>query len=175
MRPLTFNGFLKNYLQQLSGTETESVNKLLKLSQDNPRLRAPLALYAKAVLPEQQLGRLMQKDPVFRGELEQHLAFVQTEGDLVKFLAGGKAPAEYEKVYRSYAAKRDRVQTEQELKELIRRKALNLRAEKKISDYRAYKDLRLNPGNYHAFMRQGDVAKLSLANAKRVLEYLENV
>ncbi len=136
MRALTFNGFLKNYLQQLSGAETESMNKLLKLSQENPRLRAPLALYAKVALPGQQRERLLQKDPALRGEVERHFSAVQTEGDLLRFLAGGDAPAEYRKVYCSYVAKRDKSQTEQELKELLRKKVLKLRAEKKISDYR---------------------------------------
>ncbi|MDL2219683.1 hypothetical protein LJC04_05060 [Ruminococcaceae bacterium OttesenSCG-928-O06] len=175
MRELTFNGFLKSYLQRLSGTETESVNKLLEMARENPRLEAPLVLYAKAALPDPRAARLWQKAPKLGEEAERYFSAANTERELLDLLAAGKAPSQYEKVYRSYVARKNRIKTEQELKELIRAKILRESVTKSVSDYRIYQSLNLNPGNYHAFVRHGDMTKLSLENAKRILAYLENL
>ena len=48
MRKLTFEGFLKQYVADLSGVQTASIHKLADCSQDNPRLKEPLFLYALA-------------------------------------------------------------------------------------------------------------------------------
>lgn len=175
MRELTFNGFLKGYLQRLSGAETESVNKLLEMARENPRLEAPLVLYAKAALPDSQATRLWKKAPKLGEEAERYFSPVQTERELLDLLAAGKAPSQYGKVYRSYVSRKNRVKMEQELKELIRTKILKESVTKSVSDYRIYKSLDLNPGNYHAFVRHGDTTKLSLGNAKRILTYLESL
>ena len=48
MRKLTFEGFLKQYVAELSGVETASVHKLADRMAENPRLKEPLFLYALA-------------------------------------------------------------------------------------------------------------------------------
>ena len=50
-----------------------------------------------------------------------------------------------------------------------------LQKEKNISNYRIYKDLELNPGNINAYLKHGDPSKLSLATARKTLDYLEAV
>lgn len=174
MRTLTFHGFLRNYLKQLSGAETESVSRLLEMAQVNPRLRAPLVLYIKATLPKQRVERLQQRHPLLADELDQHFAGMENETDLLRSLQTGVAPDEYQKVYRSYLAKRDRVVHEQDLKGMVQTKIKKLAEEKKVSDYRVYKDLGINSGNYHAFVYRGNVSKLGLEKARQVLEYLES-
>ena len=46
MRKLTFEGFLKQYVAELSGVQTASVHKLADRMAKNPRLKEPLFLYA---------------------------------------------------------------------------------------------------------------------------------
>ena len=46
MRKLTFEGFLKQYVAELSGVQTASVHKLADCLNENPRLKEPLFLYA---------------------------------------------------------------------------------------------------------------------------------
>ena len=48
MRKLTFEGFLKQYVAELSGVQTASVHKLAACLNENPRLKEPLFLYALA-------------------------------------------------------------------------------------------------------------------------------
>ena len=46
MRKLTFEGFLKQYVTELSGVQTASIHKLANCLHENPRLKEPLYLYA---------------------------------------------------------------------------------------------------------------------------------
>lgn len=48
MRKLTFEGFLKQYVAELSGVQTVSIHKLADCLSENPRLKEPLFLYALA-------------------------------------------------------------------------------------------------------------------------------
>ena len=48
MRKLTFEGFLKQYVAELSGVQTASIHKLANCLSENPRLKEPLFLYALA-------------------------------------------------------------------------------------------------------------------------------
>ena len=47
-----------------------------------------------------------------------------------------------------------------------------LQQEKEITNYAVYKALNLNPGNTNAFLKNGDVSKLSLDTVRRILEYV---
>ena len=42
MRKLTFEGFLKQYVAELSGVQTASIHKLADCLSENPRLKEPL-------------------------------------------------------------------------------------------------------------------------------------
>ena len=48
MRKLTFEGFLKQYVAELSGVQTASAHKMADHMAENPRLKEPLFLYALA-------------------------------------------------------------------------------------------------------------------------------
>ena len=48
MRKLTFEGFLKQYVAELSGVQTASIHRLADCLSENPRLKEPLFLYALA-------------------------------------------------------------------------------------------------------------------------------
>ena len=47
-----------------------------------------------------------------------------------------------------------------------------LQQEKGITNYAVYKALKLNPGNANAFLKNGDVSKLSLDTVRCILEFV---
>ena len=120
MRKLTFEGFLKQYVAELSGVQTASIHKLADRMTENPRLKEPLFLYALA----QMLLLLEKQSP--------------------------ELPEGYWKVWRSYCSVRDAVLADNDTKELIHRRVLELQEKKKLTNYRLYTDLKLNPGNVNA-------------------------
>jgi hypothetical protein len=56
----------------------------------------------------------------------------------------------------------------------MRNKVVQLQKPKVVSNYRLYSDLRLNPGNFNAWLKYGDPNKVSLDTARRTVKYLEN-
>ena len=48
MRKLTFEGFLKQYVAELSGVQTASIHRLADCLSENLRLKEPLFLHALA-------------------------------------------------------------------------------------------------------------------------------
>jgi len=83
--------------------------------------------------------------------------------------------AEYRKVYKSYLSVRDKKKNENQTKALMRGKILRLQNEAGVSDYRIYKDLNLNQGNLHAYLKHGDCSKVSLDTARKTVDYLESL
>ena len=45
---------------------------------------------------------------------------------------------------------------------------------KKVSKYRVYKDLKLNPGNFNDFLKNNNLDKLSFKNCKKAYDYVVN-
>ena len=70
MRKLTFEGFLKQYVTELSGVQTASIHKLANCLHENPRLKEPLYLYA-LVFDKVNLLLRYAKDPVCLAEYER--------------------------------------------------------------------------------------------------------
>lgn len=174
MRALSFHGFLKQYLRTLSGLETESVYKLLDAVRDNPRLREPLLLYALLSLSGPRLERFVGKDTRMEKDYAEHFKGCSDTDTLARALEQDTTPNGYKKVYRSYIARRDAGKTEQALKELIRKDILRLQRHKPVSQYRVYKDLGINPGNYDAFVNRGQTGRVSLELAQRIFKYWEH-
>ena len=172
MRELTFNGFLTKYVRALSAYDTNSVARLAQeAATTNARLREPLFLYAVWSGKQDVLQNHARKQGLdaYYGAL---LACDRHEVE--SSLESGELPAEYQKVWNSYLRRRDRYRTDNDTKELMRQKVLKLQAEKKITSYRIYTDLNLNPGNLNAWLKHGNSEKVSLETARNVLQYLKN-
>ena len=174
MRKLTFKGFLTQYVKRLSTQATTSLHKLAaEASNDNPRLREPLLLYAMFARKQDILlaatkdTRLHQEysDLVSRYSAEQMESILKEESP---FLA-----EEYHKVWRSYLSRKNRLQADNHTKELIRNKVKRLQEKNGVTNYRIYTDLRLNPGNLNAWLKYGDCDKVSLNTARMILHYVE--
>ena len=175
MRELTFRGFLTQYVRQLSVNETNSLYKLAaEASNGNPRLREPLFLYA---LYAQKQGVLLlaTKDPSLRADYDG-LVSRYTVASMTELLeqASPVLPVEYHKVWRSYQSRKNKWQADNHTKELMRQKIKRLQLKSGVTNYRIYTDLKLNPGNLNAWLKNGDSEKVSLETARRVLRYVES-
>lgn len=174
MRRLTFCGFLKDYVKKLSLSNSNDFYKLAAEVRQNFRLFEPLFLYA---LSTGKIELLLKATK----DQELHEQFVQL-ANMINFNVHDVDWEEqtrnlgerYSKVYRSYVSVRDMPETKNNTKLLMHNRIVQLQAEKKISNYRLYSDLKLNPSNVNAFIKNADTKKLSLANARKILEYLKN-
>ena len=175
MRELTFSGFLKRYVRELSFQDTNSVYKLsAEAVKENPRLREPLFLYA---LFSDKMSVLMQAcrnsellayyEPLLKCSANEMTSMLSSKSD--------KLAPEYHKVWRSYQSLKNRNKTDNDTKELMRKKVKRLQNETGVTNYRIYTDLKLNPGNLNAWLKHGDSEKVSLDTARQTLRYVESV
>lgn len=174
MRKLTFEGFLKQYVAELSGAQTASIHKLADCVQDNPRLKEPLYLYALAFDKVNLLLRYT-KDPAHLAEygrfsklysLEQMLTLLENQSP--------ELPEGYLKVWRSYCSVRDAALADNDTKELIHRRVVEIQQKKHLTNYRIYADLKLNPGNVNAWLKHNDSSKMSLDCARQIYKYAKS-
>jgi hypothetical protein len=176
LRELTFNGFLSQYVRVLSRDDTLKLYKLAaEAAEVNPRLREPLLLYALSVNKTAVLLRAT-KHPQLHEEYVRvllRLASNTERAGLNPESCSHMLPERYRKVYRSYLSVRDRKEHDKHTKSLLYQRIKKIQVKKQVSNYRVYKDLQLNPGNVNAFLKHGDVSKVSLTTARRMLEYLE--
>ena len=174
MRKLTFEGFLKQYVAELSDVQTASIHKLAVCLQENPRLKEPLYLYALTFDKVNLLLRYTESNDCFAEyerisnsyPLEQMLMLLENQS--------AELPEGYLKVWRSYCSVRDAVLADNDTKELIHRRVLELQQKKKLTNYRLYTDLKLNPGNVNAWLKHNDSSKMSLDCARQIYKYAKN-
>lgn len=177
MRLLTFKGFLKSYVYELSDCKSYSLMKLARESSSkNPRLREPLLLYALLTYDKATALRLLRSDSALVSDYSQFFAKYKTTEELLNALnqASSDVPLSYLKVFKSYLSVKNRCANDSHTKSLMRTKMLQLQQQKGVSAYRVYTALKLNPGNYHAFMKKNQLDKLSLENTRGAYEYLRN-
>lgn len=174
MRRLTFKRYLERYVRSLSLGNTNSIYKLCGELPANHRLREPLFLYA---LCTGKVGLLLKAaDGCECGSHFAEMAEKYSWDDIEKALEGKDTSLgkNYHKTYRSYVCRRDMPETNSSTKTLMRDKIKRLQDNKGISNYRLYTDLNLNPGNTNAFLKNGDVNKVSLDAARNMLRYMES-
>ena len=54
------------------------------------------------------------------------------------------------------------------------RRVLELQQKKKLTNYRLYTDLKLNPGNVNAWLKHNDSSKMSLDCARQIYKYAKS-
>ena len=174
MRKLTFEGFLKQYVAELSGVQTASIHKLADCLSENPRLKEPLFLYALTFNKVELLLRYTANSTI-AAEYEQ-LSNLYSLAKMLLLLENQspELPEGYRKVWRSYCSVRDAALADNDTKELIHRRVLELQQKKKLTNYRLYKDLKLNPGNVNAWLKHNDSSKMSLDCARQIYKYAKS-
>jgi hypothetical protein len=166
-----FKGFLRRYLVSLSGKNTQNVALLAGMANENPRLIEPLVLYT--FLSDADPSRLRSSETA-RREYARLRTYADTEDALTRLLTNPKSPLpiNYRKVYDTYKYYASRTENDRYTISLMHKKVVKHLETRDLSPYRICKELGLNSGNFYAFCKHGDVTKLSLATARRVLEYV---
>ena len=174
MRELTFKGFLTQYIKRLSKSNTNSLYRLAEeASSDNPRLKEPLFLFA--LYSDKQMVLLQAtKDQSLLAEYQEMVSLYSADQMTQLFEDNASVlPNEYHKVWRSFQSQKNRGQSDDQTKELMRLKVRRLQEQCGVSNYRIYTDLKLNPGNVNAWLKHGVADKVSLDTARRTLRYVE--
>jgi len=172
MRTLTFRGFLKEYIKELSLCRSTNLTKIVNELHRNPRLREPVILYS--ILFDKQsilLEKIKDDDKIIV------LINKYDKDSLLNNLSNYSEDLEVEfiKVWKSYISKRNKPQNVNHTKELILNKIYENKKIKNISNYRIYKDLNLNHGNINSWLKNGECDKVSLETARKVLKYTEEL
>ena len=160
MRQLTFKTFLKQYLADVSGRKSLSIHKLANLSKKNIRIVDPLILYC---LLDNKLNTLSKYLSIEISDLTQE-----------NFLDEQFSNYSFQKIYQSYLRKNKINEFDNETKSLIRVNILISMKEKKISNYRIYTDLKVNPGNVNDYLKNGNAKKVSLKLVKDIYNYCQS-
>ncbi len=171
---LTFLGFLRQYVKELSGESTLSIKRLAACCSSSPKLREPLFLYAIFSGQLQTLRNVLQAEP--NEPLHQ---LCDSFGDIVTLemlqQKNEILPERMCRVWASYVSVRDRAATENHLKELICQKVLSSLSSKRVSVYQVCKDLKLSQSNVSRWLNHGNPNAISYENAERVLDYLAEI
>ena len=141
MRQITFKGFLKNYVYELSDCKSYSLMNLARESAaDNPRLREPLLLHALFSYDREALLRLLRPDAVLLRDYVRYFDSYRTEQALLGALESrtSELPLAYKKVFKSYLSVKSRYVTDNRTKALMRDRMLQLQQQKGVSAYRVY-------------------------------------
>lgn len=172
---LTFKGFLLAYCQELSGLQTSSLKKLCTAAaNESPRVAEPLFLYSLEI---DRLDQLLQcsKGAWMEADYQQLAdAALSYHGEAQRFLQENEAPERYEQVLAAYLARTGAIDADRRVIALMRDKTNDALKAKGITIYRLCKDLGLNMGNVYAYLGKGDVAKVSRATARRIMEYADS-
>lgn len=160
MRELTFKGYLQKLLCDLSDCNSKSLYKFARLAEHNARLRDALCLYLHFYVPDKLSSRLMKRFAYLK-----RLSITMPE-QLTQ------SQSEYKTVYENYLDQKNAKQNDDKLKALMQKKIVEAQIEKGITNYRIYKTLDLNPGNVNAFLKYGDVNKVGLNTARKILGFV---
>ena len=174
MRQLTFKSFLSNYLRTLSSQDTSAPFRLAKEIDVQPRLLAPLCLYAMLKLDGHQLERFCRQYPKINAEFLEHTFLQKSPETLPAELERLSDMDPYRKCWNSYISVRDQKLHELHTKQLMAVKISALQQQYGISNYRVYTSLKLNPGNINAYLTHADASKVSLNTARRMLDYVRS-
>ncbi len=174
MRQLTFKGYLTRYVRELSYQDTNSLYKLTQeAAENNPRLIEPLflyALYTKNLEVLLRAAKHTSKYDVFTSFAERY-----NEADMDSLFENNSAelPDAFRKTWRSYQSIKNRTVSDNQTKDFMRRKIVRLQESKRITNYRIYNGLGLNPGNVNAWLKTGASEKVSLETARKILQFVQ--
>ncbi|MCH5193126.1 MAG: transcriptional regulator [Oscillospiraceae bacterium] len=167
MRKLTMSGFLSGYVKSLSENRTLNIHKLTgEVYNGNHRLREPLFLYCYYSGKSDILLKYLNDDDTSEYNYVSRLLKKNQISSL---------PSDFEKVINSYSRRVGMPENDNHIKSLMLDKIIKLQKEKHVTNYRIYKDLQINPGNFNSFIKNRNLNKLSLNKSREVYNYLQNL
>ena len=164
MRKQLFINYLKDFLNDVSGSSTCNINKLVKKSKNNYRIRDSLILYC-ALSGESRTKLLLRFS-------NSDYFNVVTRVNEDNFLSDEFDDYDFKKIWDTYINKIKVYEYDDITKSQIHKNIIKKMDEKNISNYRVYKDLHLNPGNVNDYLTNGNVKKVSLETARNIYHYV---
>ena len=164
MRELTFKGYLQQHLCELSSCNSKSLYKFARLAESTARLKNVICLYLANYVPDNLKNQLCKRFPYVAIECDW------LSGVPLEQLCGSLS--EYATIYENYLNRKNTKANEDRIKALMQKRIVELQKEKGITNYRIYKSLDLNPGNVNAFLKNGDVSKIGLNTARKILVFV---
>lgn len=169
MRKLSLKSYLEKQMVTLSGLNSKSLYRFSAMSEKNARLKDTVVLYLMLFVKEDLKRHLLNKYPYLSSGCEKLTGITQENAE--SFLADDTL-SEYRTIYENYLNTIGTQDNENRIKRMMHDRIVQLQREKDISNYAIYKTLKLNPGNTNAFLKNGEVSKLSLDIVRRILEFV---
>lgn len=164
MRKQHFINYLKIYLQDVSGLKSINIHKLVLKMKKNYRIRDSLILYSA----------LSNKRKVLNQFTNNKYETVLNKLTQDNFLSDEFNDYEFKKIFTSYKRKINYYEYSDITKAKAHKNIVRIMDEKGISNYRVYKDLKLNPGNINDYLTNGNVKKVSRDTVKAIFNYICN-
>lgn len=175
MRQLTFSGFTKQYVASLSQTGTTAVYALVRESvTGNLRLREPLYLYAASNQLLPTLLKASRHTELYNDFSVLAKEFTQEELMVALETRSPALPERFHKVWASYCSVVSMPERDARVKILMADKVRKLLQESGVTTYRISKELGINYANVNSWIKHRDAKKISIENARKVLQYVEN-
>lgn len=168
----SFEGFLRQYCQEITGIGSTSVRKLFDaVESDAPHAAEAVLLYAVVSKKNSFLMRSVEGsawEVSYRSFLN---AYEHSGRSLEEYLESLPDGDRFHKVYRSWQSSRGRLERDRETLANVAKSMRALLKEKGITRAEACRLLGLNKGNFYAFLK-GDASKLSRETAIRAYRTL---
>ena len=169
MRELTFKGYLLSQLQEFSESKSTSLYTFSHIAENNARLRDILCLYLALFTASPLRCKLLKKYNYLTKPCEE-LSGLTTD-NIDSFLCNEKF-SQYKTVYDNYLYMRNKKSQEDKIKLMMHSRISEVKRIKNVTNYRIYTALNLNPGNANAFLKNGDISKVSLDTTRRILNFI---
>ncbi|MBO4682415.1 MAG: hypothetical protein J5618_00975, partial [Bacilli bacterium] len=143
---------------------TANIHKLADASKKNIRIRDCLILYCALSNTQRILNKFTNNK----------YSDVLNKLDEYNFLSDDFSDFEFKKIYTSYQHKIKVIEYSDITKEKAHENIIRIMSEKGITNYRVYKDLKLNPGNINDYLTNNNVKKVSLDTVKRIYNYVSS-
>lgn len=169
MRELTFKGYLLSQLQELSEVKTTSLYTFSYIAENNARLKDTLCLYLVLFTKENLRNKLLKKY-IFLAEDCNFLKDLTI--DNIHLFFSENNLSQYKTIYENYLYMHNKKTNTDKIKAIMYSKILEVKNLKNITNYRIYTTLKLNPGNANAFLKNGDISKVSLNTTRQILQFV---
>ena len=178
MRKMLFENYLLRYAQELTGSASTSLKKLLDLSLNGySRAFEPIFLLFVLKGRGESAWELLKKTP-YKDSTQYILSKSPDESALMQLLAeendDNASLLRYRRVFQAYQNTLNKLSVDREASLIMRDKMLPLMKKKGLSNYRVYTDLGLNPGNVNSFLKNGDASRVSRETARKMLSFVQS-
>ena len=169
MRELTLKGYLLSELQNLSGLKSTSLYTFSHIAEKNARLKDALCLYLVLFTNESLKNKLLRKYDHLTNPCK--ILDGLTQKNIESFLSNDSL-SQYKTTYDNYLYMHNKKTQEDKIKVMMYQRIDEIKKFKSVTNYRIYTALSLNPGNANAFLKNGDVSKVSLDTTRRILQFV---